>query len=103
MAYSSSQPSTTAVLFDGDQDDLRCATCPMCHTPTSVTHHAIEAGGDWRCVRCGQHWDASRLAAVRTYAAWVAAFDRVRRRGTEDSQGAAFYRDPPTELLGGTA
>lgn len=102
MAYSSSHSSTTAVLLDDEQDALRCATCPMCHTPTSVTQNAIEAGGDWRCVRCGQHWNASRLAAITAYAAWVADFDRVGRRGTEGRQGAALYRDSSTERLGGT-
>ena len=55
---------------------LRTATCPMCHTPASLTHHAIEAGADWRCVRCGQHWDAARLATVARYAAWRADVDR---------------------------
>ena len=49
----------------------------MCHTPASVTQNAIEAGDDWRCVRCGQHWDAARLAAVAAYAAWVADRDRL--------------------------
>lgn len=73
----------------------------MCHTPGSVTQNAIEVGGDWRCVRCGQHWDATRLAAVAGYAAWVADRDRAGRRGTEGSQDAALYRDPPTERLGG--
>lgn len=102
MAYSDSRPNTTALLLDDERDGLRRATCPMCHTPTSVTQNAIEAGSDWRCVRCGQHWDASRLARFRTYAAWVADFDRVDRRGTEGSQGAALYRDSPTERLGGT-
>jgi uncharacterized Zn finger protein len=102
MAHSSSRPYTTAVLPDDAQDVLRYAACPMCHTPSSVTQNAIEAGGDWRCVRCGQHWDATRLAAVATYAACVADFDRVGKRGTEGSQGAALYRDSPTERLGGT-
>jgi hypothetical protein len=99
MAHNSSQPRTTAALLD-NQPDVRCATCPMCHTPTSVTQYAIEAGGDWRCVRCGQHWDATRLAAVAAYAAWVVDHDRVDRRGT-GSHDAALYRDSPTERLGG--
>jgi hypothetical protein len=72
----------------------------MCHTPTSATQNAIEGGGDWRCIRCGQHWDARRLAAVATYAASVA--DRVGRRGIEGNQEAALYRHLPTERLGGT-
>jgi hypothetical protein len=72
----------------------------MCHTSAALSQSAIEAGGDWRCVRCGQHWDAARLAAVAAYAAWTIDHDRVGR-GTEGSQGAALYRDSPTERLGG--
>ncbi|HEU4891240.1 MAG TPA: hypothetical protein VFT47_06795 [Vicinamibacterales bacterium] len=68
----------------------------MCETPTSVTQDTIEAGGAWRCVRCGQHWDAARLAAVAAYAAWSVDRDRVGRRDTEGSQDAGLYRDSPT-------
>ena len=71
MADNSSRSHAPAALLDNDPDVLRCATCPMCDTPTSVTQNAIEAGGDWRCVRCGQHWDAARLAAVAAYATWT--------------------------------
>jgi hypothetical protein len=72
----------------------------MCHTPTSVTRQTIEAGGDWRCVRCGQHWDAVRLAAVSAYAAWIIDHDRAGGRSTE-VRDAVLYRDSPTERLGG--
>jgi hypothetical protein len=72
----------------------------MCHTPASVTQNAIETAGDWRCVRCGQHWHAARLAAVAAYAAWVVDHDRAERRGT-GSHDVAPYRDSPTERLGG--
>jgi len=75
MAHSSSRTHTTAAPLDDQPDVLRSARCPMCHTPASVTQNAIEAGDDWRCVRCGQHWDAARLAAVAAYAAWVADRD----------------------------
>jgi hypothetical protein len=101
MALSFSRPHTTAALLD-NEPDVRCATCPMCHTPSSVTQHAIEAGGDWRCVRCGQRWDAARLAVVTAYAAWTIDHDRVGRRGTEGSHDAALDRDAPHERLGGT-
>jgi len=74
----------------------------MCHTPSSVTQYAIEAGGDWRCVRCGQRWDAARLAVVTAYIAWTIDHDRVGRRGTEGSHDAALDRDSPHERLGGT-
>ena len=45
--------------------------CPMCHTTQPSTTDALEAPGSWRCTRCGQQWDAPRLAAVAGYAAWV--------------------------------
>jgi hypothetical protein len=59
-------------VLDDDRDDSRLLNCPMCHTPTSLTQAAVDAGGDWRCVRCGQHFDAARLAALAAYAVWVA-------------------------------
>jgi hypothetical protein len=68
----------------------------MCHTFTSVTRYAIDAGGDWQCARCGQHWDATRLAAVARYATWVAERDGLGGRGTENSQDRAPYRDSST-------
>jgi hypothetical protein len=92
---------TTVALLDTEPNVLLYATCPMCHTPTSMTEHAIETGGHWRCVRCGQRWDAGRLAAVAAYAAWAVDHDRVARRATEVSQEAALYRSLPTEWLGG--
>jgi len=101
MAHSLSRQHATAVLLDDEQDILRSATCPMCHTSASLAQSALEAGGDWRCVRCGQRWDAARLAAVAAYAAWAGDRDRVGRRGTEGGQNAALYPEPPTERLGG--
>jgi ribosomal protein L37AE/L43A len=77
MADSSSQPHAPAALLDNEPDVLRRASCPMCHTPASVTQDAVEAGAGWRCARCGQHWDATRLAAVAAYAVWTAEHDRV--------------------------
>ena len=62
----------TAVLQDDERDILRFAMCPMCHTSASATQGAIEAGGDWRCNRCGQHWDAARLATAGADAEWAA-------------------------------
>ena len=49
------------------------ATCPSCHTEdATLTNGAVSAGADWRCRRCGQRWDARRLATVAAYDAWVA-------------------------------
>lgn len=77
---SSFSPLAAAPSPDDDQDIVRSATCPMCHTAAPLSRSAVEAGGDWRCVRCGQHWDAARLAAVAAYAVWTVEHDRAVRR-----------------------
>ncbi|MGH9345863.1 MAG: hypothetical protein ACRD26_01220 [Vicinamibacterales bacterium] len=52
----------------------------MCHTTHPVlTDDARQSGSDWRCVRCGQRWDAARLATVAAYAAWALEHNTVRR------------------------
>jgi hypothetical protein len=101
MTSSSSRPHATAVLPDNDQDILRFATCPMCHTSATLSQSALEAGGAWRCVRCGQHWDAARLAAVAAYAAWSVDRDRAGRQGAGDSHPTALDGYLPTERLVG--
>ena len=103
MAISFLQPHVTAAVLADGQDGSRFATCPMCRTSAPLTQSALDAGGEWRCVRCGQHWDAVRLAAVATYAAWVAERDDVaRRRGTEGHAHAAPSPDLPTAQLAST-
>jgi ribosomal protein L37AE/L43A len=48
------------------------ATCPSCHTTdTTMTNDAVEAGADWQCGRCGQTWNAVRLATAAAYALGV--------------------------------
>lgn len=89
----------TAALLDDEQGIARHAVCPMCHTSATVTQSAIEAGGDWRCVRCGQHWDARRLATVAPYAEW--ARDRVGRRVTEGDHIAVTVGDAAVEPVDG--
>jgi hypothetical protein len=71
MILRSSQPPVTTALV-GEPDALLLVTCPMCHTPSSLTQSGLDTGSTWRCDRCGQHWNASRLATVAAYAAWVA-------------------------------
>ncbi len=71
MVHNLSRSPATIALLDDEPDVGPSATCPTCHTRASLTQAALEAGGDWRCVRCGQHWDAARLASVAQYAAWV--------------------------------
>lgn len=67
-------------LLESVPDGARLVSCPLCHTTDpSLTRDAVEAGGDWRCTRCGQRWDARRLATVAAYAAWVVAQDTSAR------------------------
>jgi predicted Zn finger-like uncharacterized protein len=79
----------SAVRPDGERDLRSAAMCPMCHTSASVAQSTIEAGGEWRCVRCGQHWDAARLATVAAYAGWVGDRERTAMRGQQGEQLAA--------------
>lgn len=47
-------------------------TCPLCHTvEASISGAALAEGASWRCVRCGQRWDAERLATAAAYTATV--------------------------------
>jgi hypothetical protein len=91
----------TAVLPDDEPAILRSATCPLCHTSATLPLSAFEASGEWRCVRCGQHWDARRLATVAAYAAWTVDHDRAHRRATDESPGPALVGALPTERSGG--
>ena len=88
----------TAALLDDPPVVLRPGECPMCHT----TQSAGNSGGAWRCVRCGQSWNAERLSAVAGYAGWVAEHDRAGGRSPEHSQQVVQYRDPSTELADST-
>jgi len=90
----------TAALRDDEQDIAGHAVCAMCHTPASVTQAEVDAGGDWRCVRCGQHWDAGRLAKVAAYAEWARNRDRAERHGAEADRSASVG-DAPVERQGG--
>jgi ribosomal protein L37AE/L43A len=80
MVRSPSRSQTSIALSGDGPDAARSVTCPMCHAEASLTQTALAAGGAWRCVRCGQNWDADRLTAVAAYAVWAA--DRDRAAGT---------------------
>ena len=97
----SSVSHVTTVSVDDEADVLRPATCPMCHTSATLSQSALDAGGDWRCVTCGQHWDAGRLAAVAAYAAWAVDHDRAGRRPADGSPDAARVGDVPAKEPGG--
>jgi len=47
------------------------AECPLCHTIDSTPSRSVDEM-TWRCVRCGQHWDAARLSAVAAHQQWLA-------------------------------
>jgi hypothetical protein len=59
-------PSRTTTL-EPEPDVIQPATCPLCQTTQSFA--APLDGGDWRCARCGQQWNAERLGTVARYAA----------------------------------
>ena len=101
MASSSSRPNATAVLPDDGLDILPAVTCPMCHTSAALSRSALAAAGAWRCVRCGQHWDAPRLEAVAAYVAWRVDRDGAGRRSAGGGHGSALSAHLPTERLGG--
>ena len=78
---SSAPPDSYAAtpVSDAQRELSPPATCPLCHTVhPSMTAHALEAGGSWECIRCGQRWDAARLAKEAAYAAWVVEHDTSR-------------------------
>ena len=70
-----------SVAEDSRLAPVRSVSCPLCHAPATAAQGALEAGTGWQCIRCGQRWDASRLAAVAAYAAWSVDHDRERREG----------------------
>ena len=44
----------------------------MCHTvDAAMTATALATGGYWLCIRCGQEWDAHRLATHAAYTAYA--------------------------------
>lgn len=101
MAHSSSLLHPAESLPANQPDVLRYAVCPMCHASTAMPQNEIETGGDWRCVRCGQHWDPARLAAVAAYAAWTVDRDCVVKRSTDGSSDRAPDRDESAEPWAG--
>src|SRR3954451_8701635 len=102
MVHPVSPLHTTAALLDDELAVEPSAICRLCHTPAPLTQRGVDAGGEWRCVRCGQHWNAARLAAVAGYAAWVDTHERAANRVNERSQDAGQYGEASAEGLGRT-
>lgn len=61
-------PSDTTPVPSQDER-VRSAVCPLCHTSAAIS---LDAGDAWRCARCGQHWDSRRIDAVAGFEAWAA-------------------------------
>jgi hypothetical protein len=65
MAATVTTPETSAV---------HPGTCALCHTVDyGVTLDGLNEGLYWRCARCGQMWDGTRITAVAAYTAATAA------------------------------
>jgi len=88
---SAQAPLDSISLTDKEATALRQVSCPLCHTPSALSPGAIEAGGEWQCVRCGQHWNTARLAALANYALWLVEHDR--RVGLQDAGLASIWED----------
>ena len=70
MVCVSPDPQAATPRVEVDPPTQRHATCPLCHTTdVSLTDDDLAGGGGWRCIRCGQRWNARRLATAAAYAA----------------------------------
>jgi len=86
MDRSPSLIDDTAAVRGADQKLSQRAVCPGCQTAhPSLTWDGPVAGIAWKCGRCGQQWDAGRLAAVAAYETWAA------ERATPSAAGAALH------------
>ena len=82
MTTTLSLPRVATALREPALDTWRLATCPLCHAKrVASTQEPLETDEDWRCARCGQRWDAPRLAAVAAYAEGVARRESARDAG----------------------
>ena len=88
------RPAAVATLVE-DEPATAAVKCPMCHADAPLQLAAIEAGGTWHCPRCGQHWDAERLATVAAYAVWASELEHADRRPAASA--------PSTSSLGSIA
>jgi predicted Zn finger-like uncharacterized protein len=58
----------TVVRLTPDSDAGLTPTCPLCHTlDHTLTNDSLAAGGEWQCTRCGQTWNATRLATAAAH------------------------------------
>ena len=68
-ALASNPPMNASAMLVPELGGL--ATCLSCHTEdATLSNDAVATGAEWRCRRCGQQWDAGRLAKVAAYAVW---------------------------------
>ena len=80
MVHDPSPPPARPAPLEIETQIPHPVACPMCHAASSLTAAALAAGGYWRCARCGQDWDAARLAGYADYAAWVDERDTSSRQ-----------------------
>jgi transcription elongation factor Elf1 len=67
-------PKAPTAALVATPDLWRAATCPLCWTShPHLTNEALRAGAEFNCSRCGQGWDAKRLAKVTAYSDWADA------------------------------
>jgi hypothetical protein len=63
--------ANTTGVSTATTDNALCV-CPMCHTvAAAMTGAALDSGGYWLCLRCGQEWDARRLATRAAYSTYA--------------------------------
>ena len=94
MTTTLSLPRVATALREPALDPLRLATCPLCHSKrVASTQEPLETDEDWRCARCGQRWDAPRLATVAAYAEWAAG-----RESARDAGAASFDTGRPPHV-----
>lgn len=96
MVRSLTQPQSATALLQLEPVIQRHAACPLCHAiDMSLSNDALAAGGGWRCTRCGQQWDARRLAMVAAYAAWTRERDVVSA-GSDNLTRLSPRTQPPS-------
>jgi transposase-like protein len=60
---------THHIAVEALTDAALSPTCPLCHTlEVTLTNAGVAEGAAWRCSRCGQNWNAKRLATASAYA-----------------------------------
>ena len=80
MAYSDSRPNTTALLLDDERDNAMCNVSDVSYADVCDPERDR---GRWRLAlrQVRAALGCQPTGEVQDFAAWVADFDRVDRRG----------------------